>query len=73
MKKFLNFIGNIILGFLIVLVVLVLLAKFTKSDNVFGFTPLKVLSGSMEPTIKTGGDLIIVKDMIETDIEEGGT
>mgnify|MGYP000944182628 CR=1 FL=1 len=60
MRKVLNWVGNIILIILFVLVILVLFAKYTNSDTILGFIPLKVLSGSMEPDIKTG-DLIIVK------------
>ena len=70
MRKVLNWVGNIILIILFVLVILVLFAKYTNSDTILGFIPLKVLSGSMEPDIKTG-DLIIVKDTGKTSIEEG--
>ena len=70
MKKIYNWIINIIFGLLIVLVVLTLIGKLSKSDTIFGFTPLKVLSGSMEPAIKTG-DLIIIKDIDESNIKTG--
>lgn len=70
MKKVLNWTSNIMLMVLSILVILVLLAKLTKSDTILGFIPLKVLTGSMEPVIKTG-DLIIVKDISETHIKEG--
>ncbi len=70
MKKVFNWIGNIVMLILSLLVVLVVVSKFSKSDNILGFKPLKVLSGSMEPVIKTG-DLIVVKDTSESNIKEG--
>lgn len=70
MKKVFNWIGNIVLGVLLILVILIFVSKLTKSDTILGFTPLKVLSGSMEPVIKTG-DLIIVKKTPDSNILEG--
>ena len=70
MRKIFHWIGNIVLTILLILVVLVVGSKLSKSDDVLGFTPLKVLTGSMEPAIKIG-DLIIVKDMDKSNIGEG--
>ena len=70
MRKIFNWIGNIILVLLLILVILTLVSKFGKSNSILGFTPLKVLSGSMEPAIKTG-DLIVVKAIPDSNIEEG--
>lgn len=70
MKKIFNWIGNILLGLLLILVILTFVGKLTKSNTILGFTPLKVLSGSMEPDIKIG-DLIVVKNIDESSIEEG--
>lgn len=69
MKK----IGNIFLDILIVLVVvaaltisvMVITSKATGVANVFGYSPVSVLTDSMEPTFNTG-DLIIIKQ-IDTD------
>lgn len=70
MRKIFNWIGNIILVLLLILVILTLVSKLGKSNSILGFTPLKVLSGSMEPSIKTG-DLIVVKAIPDSNIEEG--
>lgn len=70
MRKIFHWIGNIVLTILLILVVLVVGSKLSKSDDVLGFTPLKVLTGSMEPAIKIG-DLIIVKAMDKSNIGEG--
>ena len=70
MRKVFHWIGNIVLAVLLILVMLVVGSKLTKSDDVLGFTPLKVLTGSMEPAIKVG-DLIIIKDTDKSNIEEG--
>lgn len=70
MRKFFHWIGNIVLAILLILVLLMVGSKLTKSDDVLGFTPLKVLTGSMEPAIKAG-DLIIVKDIDKSNIREG--
>lgn len=69
-KKTLNWTSNVALVVLLILVILVLGSKLTKSRDIFGFTPLKVLSGSMDPTIKTG-DLIIVRQVDSSNIEQG--
>ncbi|MEI6578528.1 MAG: signal peptidase I, partial [Eubacteriales bacterium] len=64
MKK----IGNILLDILIVIVVLLALAmsvmvissKASGVPNVLGYSPVTVLTDSMEPTFKVG-DLILIK------------
>lgn len=70
MKKVFQWLFNLCFLFLIVLVGLVLATRVNKSGTVLGFRPLKVLSGSMEPTIKAG-DLIIVRD-VEDDLIKTG-
>lgn len=70
MKKFLNFLKNIGVGFLILLVVLSIVSKLKKSDYILNFAPMKVLTGSMEPKIKVG-DMIVAKKVDGSIIKEG--
>lgn len=70
MDKVLGWIKNVGIGCLVLLVVLSLVGKFKKSDYIVGFAPMKVLSGSMEPTIKVG-DLIMVRKLNASNIKVG--
>ena len=65
-----NYIRNIGMGILIILVIFSLVGKFKKSDYILNFAPMKVLSGSMEPKLKVG-DLIIAKKIDPSNIKEG--
>lgn len=69
-RKILNWIVNIGIGLLIVLIVLSLVSKYNRSDYILNFAPMKVLSGSMEPQIKVG-DMVIAKKIEPCLIEEG--
>lgn len=70
MRRILNWIVNIGIGLLIVLILLSLVGKYNRSDYILNFAPMKVLSGSMEPEIKVG-DMIIAKKIEPCLIEEG--
>ncbi len=70
MRKILNWIMSIGLGLLILLVILSLISKFTRKDNILGFVPMKVLSGSMEPRINVG-DVVLVRKVDSSIIEKG--
>ena len=61
-------IWNIFTSVLVVL--FILLAILLVGVRIVGLTPLSVLSGSMEPTYRTGS-LIYVKDISATDIKAG--
>jgi len=65
-KIFLKWTKNILLSIIAILVIIVAISFFQSNvetkgvHNIFGYTILNVLTGSMEPTIKPG-DLAIVK------------
>ena len=64
LKKILSFLFNIILIFVLFTLIVYSFSKYVlKSEvpNVFGFSILKVISGSMEPTIKIEDYIIITK------------
>jgi signal peptidase len=75
-KKIKKWIGNITTGLLIL--VFLMVATFVVSSKmsggapkVFGYELLNVLSGSMEPTIKTGSIIAIQPDRDFTKLQEG--
>ena len=64
LKKILSFLFNIIIIFVLFTLIVYSFSKYVlKSEvpNVFGFSILKVISGSMEPTIKIDDYIIIQK------------
>ncbi|WP_010247368.1 signal peptidase I [Acetivibrio cellulolyticus] len=68
--------GKVILGTIILTTIFslcfVIAAKMTgSSPNVFGYEILTVLSGSMEPSIKTGS-IIVIKEKSPMDTYEAG-
>lgn len=70
MKRVLNWVKNLGVGILLLLVILSIVSKYKNSNYILGFAPMKVLSGSMEPKLKIG-DLIIVKNVDPSTIIEG--
>ena len=73
LKKILSFLFNIIIIFVLFTLIVYSFSKYVlKSEvpNVFGFSILKVISGSMEPTIKIDDYIIIrsIKDYKINDI-----
>ncbi len=53
----------------IIIIALVILAVMLSGIRIFGLTPYCVLSGSMEPTYKTGS-MIYVKEVSATDVKK---
>ena len=66
MKKVLSFIGNLIFVLLLVLAVLSVASNLqarrnpSKLQNIFGYTAMSILTGSMQPVLMPG-DMIVVK------------
>lgn len=74
--KFLNILAILVIVLLVLILVVnltIIVKSFAEPDQVpgfFGYKPLIVLSGSMEPTILPG-DLIIVKEVKPDTLQEG--
>ena len=71
MKKVFKWIINIFICMMILMIVSSIVSN-TKSDisSIFGYTPMKVLTGSMEPSIKVG-DIVVVRKRPVSDIKIG--
>lgn len=73
MKKTVKIIGNSIVYLLIALILISALVSKTsdskKSPELFGYSVYSVLTGSMEPTMKTGS-IVVVKNIPVNDIEK---
>lgn len=64
-KKILKLIFNIFLIFILVTVIILIKSKFIDKDrvpNAYGYSVLRVVSGSMQPTIKVGSIIIIKRE-----------
>lgn len=74
MKKILRTAVNVLSIFVIIAALFVLLSvvmtKPGQPPNVLGYSSFRVLTGSMEPTVRTGS-MIIVKRVSPSDITEG--
>ena len=73
LKKILNFALDIIICIAIMVMVYLVIQNFTAKEkyrNLFGYTFLEVLTGSMTDTIKIGDGVIVklTKDIKENDI-----
>lgn len=63
-KIFFKYFSTVILLFIVILLLSVLSSKFIFKDkipNAFGYSILRVISGSMEPNIKVGNFVLIKK------------
>ena len=71
MKKVLKWIVNIFICMMILIIILSIVSN-TKSgiSSIFGYMPMKVLTGSMEPSIKVG-DIVVVRKRPVSDIKIG--
>jgi len=70
-KKLLNRVTTVLTIFCVVICLVVCTQVITKKDvNVMGFSLFHILTGSMEPTIKTGG-LVVVRQTGFYDLEVG--
>ena len=75
-KKIFKYAGNIIFALFVIVLVLIIYSKIRATKNadripsIFGYKFLTVLTGSMSPYMEPG-DMIVVKNTSETDIEVG--
>ena len=75
MKKLINMLGNIMFYTVLIFLLLITLimgraSKTEQAPSFLGYKVYNVLTGSMSPTIKVGG-LIIVKEVSPQNIQEG--
>ena len=75
MKKLINMLGNIMFYTVLIFLLLITLimgraSKTGQAPSFLGYKVYNVLTGSMSPTIKVGG-LIIVKEVSPQNIQEG--
>lgn len=65
LKKILKILFNLFLIFILITVILLIKSKFIDKDDipdVYGYSILKVVSGSMQPYIKVGSIILIKKN-----------